>query len=88
MVLKFKSTEVIVEEFSHSFVDVDGMIIEEVDALLDIDIENVEKIYSSSFILMDFNEEEMFIYEVLENFKLNEYFEENGFVRIICIKEK
>lgn len=88
MVLKFKSTEVIVEEFSHSFVDVDGMIVEEVDALLDIDIENVEKIYSSSFILMDFNEEEMFIYEVLENFKLNEYFEENGFIRIICIKEK
>ncbi len=87
MIIKFTKEDVIAEEFNHSFMDINGLVVEEVSMLVDIDIDEVEEIFSSTFMLAEPTEKYLLIHQVLKGCELSEYFEEEGLVRIICIKK-
>ena len=87
MIVKFMNEDVIAIEFNHSFIDIDGLVVQEINMLIDVDIDEVEEIFSPTFMLTESVENYSLIYQIFRDWELSEYFEEEGLVRIICIKK-
>jgi hypothetical protein len=81
MVLRFRNVEVNCEEFSSYVTSIGERVVSEITFLIDTDIEKIEEIYSDPFMIITPTYTTIF-----GGYALEEYYEEDGVVRIICRK--
>ena len=79
--IRFKKLEVECEEFNCYISPIDGEISCEIDLLIGVDIDLVEQIYSDPFMVVTPTNSYIF-----SGYKLDEYYEEDGAVKIILRK--
>ena len=81
MTVNFKSVDVDCVEFDCAMNQIGEDIVCEINLLVNADIDVIEDVYSDPFVIM--NEKNGYVFS---GYQLEEYFEEDGLVRMICRK--
>ena len=81
MTVNFKNVDVDCVEFDCTMSQIGEDIVCEVSLLVNADIDVIEDIYSDPFVVM--NEKNGYVFS---EYQLEEYFEEDGLVRMVCRK--
>ena len=81
MTVNFKSVEVDCVEFNCTMNQINEETVCEVDLLVNADMDIVEDIYSDPFVIM--SEKNGYVFN---GYRLEEYFDEDGLIKVICRK--
>lgn len=81
MVINFKGIEVSCEEFDCYMIPLENEMHCEINLLVDMELDRVEEIYSNPFLVVTENHSYVF-----SGYVLDEYYEDEGLVRIVCRK--
>ena len=81
MTINFKNVDVDCVEFDCAMNQIGEDIVCEINLLVNADIDVIEDVYSDPFVIM--NEKNGYVFS---GYRLEEYFEEDGLVRMVCRK--
>ena len=81
MTVNFKNVEVDCVEFNCTMNQINEETVCEVDLLVNADMDIVEDIYSDPFVIM--SEKNGYVFN---GYRLEEYFDEDGLIKVICRK--
>ena len=81
MTINFKNVDVDCVEFDCAMNQIGEDIVCEINLLVNADIDVIEDVYSDPFVIM--NEKNGYVFS---GYQLEEYFEEDGLVRMVCRK--
>lgn len=81
MTVNFKNVDVDCVEFDCAISQIGEDIVCEINLLVNADIDVIEDVYSDPFVIM--NEKNGYVFS---GYQLEEYFEEDGLVRVVCRK--
>ena len=81
MTVNFKNVNVDCVEFDCTMNQIGEDIVCEINLLVNADIDVIEDVYSDPFVIM--NEKNGYVFS---GYQLEEYFEEDGLVRMVCRK--